>query len=472
MTSHMNSTDVYLRSPSWMQSLLCSAYGMHLIRRRYNRSYRMLEAAVCSRESWSPQQVRAFQSERLQQVVQHAAATVPYYRKVFAELGIAPEEIREVGDLRRLPLLDKGIVQQHHDAFVSERISSMKHSTVHTSGTTGAGLVFPFTIEAEQAQWAAWWRYRRRFGVDHGTWYAHFYGKSVVPLGQKRPPFWRVNWPGRQILFSAYHMTPEWLPSYVAELNRRRPPWIQGYPSLLAVLASFMLDRGLELEYTPRFVAVGAETLLPQQKAIIEDALGAPCRQHYGMTEGVANISECPCGNLHVDEDYAVVEFLPAGDGVYEVVGTSLTNDAFPLIRYRAGDMVELDDTEPKCPCGRSGRLVRSIDGRIEDYVVTPDGRRIGRCDHIFKDMVNVKECQIYQEDPGTVVFRVVRGSRYTETDARKLLSEARARLGTEIHIQVDYVDAVERTARGKLRFVVSRIPGARIEAATPVNNV
>jgi phenylacetate-CoA ligase len=108
--------------------------------------------------------------------------------------------------------------------------------------------------------------------------------------------------------------------------------------------------------------------------------------------------------------------------------------------------------------------LVKSIDGRKEDYILTPDGRLIGRLDHIFKDMLNIKECQIFQENVDRVTFRIVRGKEYTEKDKKILLHEARERLGNQIKIDIDYVDAIERTTPGKLRFVMSKIPSAQID--------
>jgi phenylacetate-CoA ligase len=400
---------------------------------------------------------------RLRSILKHAAESVPYYRRFFSKHPIDPEKIGSPELSAALPILDKTTVQQNPKDFYSDRLEEMRFSMVHTSGTTGAGLVFPQTLEAEQEQWAVWWRYRARFGIDRQTWYAHFFGKSVVPLTQTEPPFWRINMPGRQVLFSAYHMADSYLPYYIKELNRRKPPWIQGYPSLLAVMAAFILSSGNGLSYRPRIVTVASESLLPQQKMIIEKAFGAPCRQGYGMTEGVAIISECPEGNLHVDEDYACVEFIPIEGNTYRIIGTGYTNHAFPLIRYDTGDVAELFEDNVKCPCGRPGRLVKSIDGRIEDYVITPDGRRIGRMDHIFKDMVNIKECQIYQDSPSRIVFRIVRGVKYTDDDERQIILETRKRLGREIAIEISYVEAVQRTKAGKLRFVISDLAQSKI---------
>jgi len=427
-------------------------------------SYKTIEREVFEREKWTPEQIKTFTKERCQAIVKHAASTVPYYRRLFTEMNLKPQDIKGPEDLKALPIINKQIVQENLDDFNSNIKNQMRYSMAHTSGTTGAGLIFPVTLEAEQEQWAVWWRYRARFGLDRNTWYAHFHGKSIVPFEGSKPPFWRINRLGRQILFSAYHMSENNLPYYVEELNRRQPPWIQGYPSLLSLLASFMLDKGFELNYKPRVITVGSENLLPQQKLIIEKAFDALCRQHYGMAEGVGNISECPEGNLHVDEDYAYTEFLPTDDDSYRIIGTNYTNYAFPLIRYDVGDLVRLEDPEKMCPCGRIGRLVKSIDGRKEDYILTPDGRRIGRLDHIFKDMVNIKECQILQEHADRVSFRIVRGKEYTEKEEKMLLNEARERLGNTIKIDIDYVDAIERTSQGKLRFVISKIPSAQID--------
>lgn len=108
-----------------------------------------------------------------------------------------------------------------------------------------------------------------------------------------------------------------------------------------------------------------------------------------------ANISQCLEGFLHVDEDFAAVEFLPAGGDQYRIVGTNLSNLAFPLIRYDTGDLATL--TDAICECGRPGRIVEHLDGRQEDYVVTRSGAQLGRIDHIFKDMINIREAQIRQ---------------------------------------------------------------------------
>src|SRR5690606_21955337 len=128
------------------------------------------------------------------------------------------------------------------------------------------------TAQALQVQWATWWRYWRWHGIQPGTWCGYFGGRSVVPVRQKFPPYWRINYPGRQILFSAYHMNPGNLGHYMDELRNRRPPWLHGYPSQLALIASHMIDTGYDLGYQPQWVTVGAENLLPHQVTAIAAA--------------------------------------------------------------------------------------------------------------------------------------------------------------------------------------------------------
>ena len=85
----------------------------------------------------------------------------------------------------------------------------------HTKRDDGRRSAVPVTMNAIREQWAIWWRYRSWHGIQKGTWCGLFAGRSVVSATQTQPPFWRINYPGRQVLFSGYHLSRENLPSYV-----------------------------------------------------------------------------------------------------------------------------------------------------------------------------------------------------------------------------------------------------------------
>jgi len=464
----MNLESLYGRLPAtFLQNWACSVVGLSTKFTRYNHEFWHLLEEYERRTHWSQEKIRSYRDLCLRSFVKHCADNVAYYRSKFKEWGIDPQSIRGLEDLQRIPTLGKEQVQDHWFDLGSSAKLPSKSRIIHTSGTTGGGLQLVTTNQAIRHQWAVWWRYFRWHGLQHGTWCAHFGGRSIVPWTQAKPPFWRYNRPGRQILFSGYHMGPRTLPFYVDEMRKKRPLWLHGYPSHLALLAAHIVENNVDLGYQIRWITTGAESLLEHQADLMEKAFGLRPRQHYGMAEAVANISECPHGSLHVDEDFSAVEFVPHPHGLsHKIIGTNFTNPAMPLLRYDVEDMVTL--AEDSCPCGLPGRVVLRIDGRREDYVILRSGTRIGRMDHIFKNMTSIREAQIIQREIGRIIVHVVKAGNYTHQDEVALRKEAVKRVGADTEVKIEYVDAITRTKTGKLRFVVSEIPEGRLTEVSP----
>jgi phenylacetate-CoA ligase len=205
---------------------------------------------------------------------------------------------------------------------------------------------------------------------------------------------------------------------------------------------------------------------------VIERAFGCKVFNYYGNQESCAQIVECEKGSHHLNLEYSYVEFLGrddkpiGGDSEGRIVGTAFGNYAMPLVRYDIGDVVVLS-ARKKCECGRGGILVDRVIGRTDDYILTPDGRFVGRLDHLFKDAVNVKMAQIVQDDVEEMVIRIVKEPAYTKKEERLIRDEARARLGTEIDVHFEYVDDIPRTKNGKFRFIVSNIREKNIFSST-----
>jgi len=459
----MDLEKLYLKLPVGLQNLALSVEGRRIRRRRFNAEFRALLAEYEERTLWDPERTRRFRDGRLADFVSRAARTVPHYRRLFRRLSIDPTEIRTLGDLQVLPVLSKREVQQDRSRFEPDSDDAAPAFESHTSGSTGAGLRFPTTWRAHREQWAVWWRYRGWHGLTPETACLYFGGRSIVPVEQKRPPFWRYNRGGRQIMFSAYHLNAETAPAYLEQMRRSGARWIHGYPSMVALIASHALEHGTGFD--ARWVTLGSENLLPQQEQLIERAFGVRPVEHYGMAEAVANLSMCPSRKLHVDEDFAATELVPMGDERYRIIGTNLSNAAFPLLRYEVGDFASLGDRA--CDCGRPGRVVERLDGRLEDYVITKAGARLGRLDHIFKDLDRVREAQIRQSRVGHMVLNVVKGPGYSERDDRLLREEVVKRVGDQIDFDIEYVSTVERTGREKLRFVISTLEHGKVAAAT-----
>lgn len=446
---------LYAALPVSLQEAAICLEGRRIQRNRYNASFHRLLEEYHARTFWSRDEIAAWRDRRIAAFVAHASRTVPYYRDLFRDLGATPQDFKTLEDLTRLPILDKQTVQAQPERFLSEAAGDWETMSCHTSGTTGAGLHFTATRDSQREHWAVWWRYRGWHGLQLDEPCLYFGGRSIVPPRQQRPPFWRHNRPGRQWLFSAYHLSPENALAYIDAIRRSGARWIHGYPSLVALLAAYILQFGGNFEM--RWVTLGAENVLPQQAELIERAFGVRPLSHYSMAEGVANISQCPAGNHHTDEDFAAVEFLPQDSGPScRVLGTNLSNPAFPLLRYDTGDLAV--PVEGECACGRPGRLVAAIDGRMEDVVVTKRGARLGRLDHLFKDMVHIREAQVRQTRPGHIELHIVRGPQYSSSDEQHLRQEIHKRTGDDLDYDLCYTDSLPRTPSGKLRFVISGV--------------
>lgn len=446
----------YARLPRALQSAALSAEGWRQRRERYGGDFEPRLDAYLRRERASEDELRHVRREKLRALLCHAADTLPFWGERFRAAGLDPRAVEGPDDLRALPVLTKSEVVAAGDRMVWSGVPKGSVRKVHTSGTTGAGLVFVTTLDAVRDQWAVWWRYRMRHGLDRGTWSATLAGRSVVPgeSDDRRP--WRINVPGRQVLFSQYHLRPGTVAGYARELVRRSLPWIHGYPSFVAYLAGLIAEAGVEPP-RPRRVTLGAENVLVSQSRLIREIFGVAPIQHYGLAEMVANASQCAEGRLHVDEDFAAVEFLPAGDGTHRILGTSLTNLAMPFIRYDTGDIARL--AASPCRCGLPGRVLEAVDGRSEDLLELSDGSQVGRLDHLFKDAVRVAEAQIRQAEAGRCTIAIVPRHGFDAADRRALVHECRTRFGDRLAVEIELVAEIPRTSSGKLRLVVRSSP-------------
>jgi phenylacetate-CoA ligase len=456
---------LYDATPRPIQDLAVTAKGWRLKRRRRGGAFHDLLVRAVERESFSDEELRDYRRRRLSAFLETAADS-PFWSEQFDEYGVDVKSTEPFEEVSKLPILTKQDVKDAERSLRPASLSDADLLPCHTSGTTGSGLRFAQTERALREQWAVWWRYRRWHSVDLDTWHGYFGGIPVVPLEESSPPYWRVNRAQNQVMFSTYHLKPETARTYVEAIRDRDLPWLHGYPSALGLLANLVADAGIDPPEALDLVTIGAETLFDHQRAAIEEAFEVPVRQHYGLEEAVANISECPEGNLHIDEDFAHVEFVPLEDGDgHRIVGTNWTNPAFPLFRYDTGDVATLADGG--CSCGRPGRVIKSLLGRQDDYVVLPSGARVGRLDHIFKDFESVREAQIYQPDRECMVLRIVPAEEYDDGVERDVVGAARTRLGEEIDIDVVHVEEIERTDSGKMKFVVSDVEGMGIRSAT-----
>jgi len=450
---------LYLKLPVWLQELLVTIEGYRLARRRMGAGFEKIYKEVLNRAFLQGEDLKLYQERRLRNHLE-VAATAPYWENKFLEWGINLRAADIFSEFQKLPLVNKTEIRAH---ALEVRAPLKDHRQIiptHTGGTTGSGLNFWETIDAERERIATWWRYRQWYGINRSELCGFFSGRVVIGnMDQKKPPFWRLDRFGKRLVFSTHHLTGETARNYLKALDHYQVKWLIGPPSFIAQLAGFILEQKLTVSSSLKAVTTGAENLYPHMRELIQRAFRVPVSQLYCQTEAVANFSECEKGCLHVDEDFSYVEFFPVPEveNAFKVVGTNWTNPAFPLLRYDIGDLVTLSSSP--CLCGRPGRIVTSMDGRPGDYIVLKDGRKISRLNFIFQDLVHIREAQLYQDTPGILTIRIVKGEGYdSRHEEKRLIETVRTLLGADLELKIEYHDKLSRTVSGKLQFLISTI--------------
>ncbi len=459
----MNLESAYAALPIPLQNLACTWAGRQRARTRFTPHFRDLVELWTETGMSSLEALHEIQQDRLIELVRRARRFVPHYQAMNLP---EPEPGLDAADgmaaiLSMFPVLEKATYRDSPESFLASDIPRHRLMRGKTSGTTGSALPLYYTAEALAEEYASFWRNRQWQGVRVEDPHFSFGGQLLVPFRQTRPPFWRRNAWGRQILFSLYHMTQENLPAYIDAMHSMPAVYVQGYPSSLHLLGRAMLEAGRPLPPDKiRAVFPSSESLLAFHREVIEEAFGAPVFDRYGTSEFVVSMTSCTERSLHVDMEFGIVEVEVEEETADYVRGpllvTGLGNDATPFIRYRVGD-VGTRSKHP-CACGRPGDVFLAVDGRVEDYVVTPDGRWVGRLDHIFKDQLDIGEAQILQDDATAIEVRFVPRDCFDERSERALVKEIRSRLGDEIRVDLRRVDEIPREANGKFRAVKSKV--------------
>ena len=466
----MDRVRLFQRLPYPFKLILAGARGWQLERWRYGPETEELVGAALDRESWTADRWRLWHEEQTARLLDRAAQRVPWYRDHWSRR-------RQAGDrsswqrLENWPVLEKEDVRRQPRAFLADDVDPAKMFAEHTSGSTGKPLQLWWSRQTARRWYAlVEARSRRWYGVSRRHRWAILGGQLIAEASRTRPPFWVWNAPMRQLYLSSVHLSPDFAGHYLEAMKRHGVRYLYGYSSALHSLCEAAGDAsalGLDVAVT------NAEPLFQHQRRSIENSLGCPVRETYGMAELVAAASECEHGALHQWPEAGVLEFAdpndqPVANGeAGQLLCTGLLNSDQPLIRYRVGDLARRPEGGTTCPCGRSLPRLRSIEGRIDDVVVTEDNRRVGRLDPVFKGGLPLLEAQIVQLTRRRIVVFLVPAPGWSATEADDLTNKLHQRLGISMQVTLQPVASLPRTRNGKLRAVVSLLD--RPELATRI---
>lgn len=449
---------LYAMSPVWIQNLMCSIRGGQIVKERFNNEFYAYMEELRLSHSWSAERIIHFKEEQTYKILDYAYRECPFYKKYYDDHHVSPSDFKALSDIEKFPIITKDLVRNNYYGMVAVNYPKENLIPSHTSGSSGKALDFYYTRDFIPYLWAIWWRFREQYGVHIFDRHLNCTGKLIVPIDAKTPPYWRINKPMNQWLVNMQHITPEKIPFIVDMINRE--DFV--YPSIIYAIALCIKECGLQVIAPPKYIFTGAEKMYGNQKRIIEEVFpGVVCTDHYGMSEGVCNASKCKCGVYHEDFEIGLMEceekhWISETQYEGDILGTTFRNYGMPLIRYRIGDTAVWDNSI--CTCGLESPTVIDIQGRSEDFVITPEGTRIQRFDYLFKDTTDIKECQVAQQKLGCVIFRIVKRENYSTLTEQRIREEVKRMISPTIECRFEYVNEIERTASGKFKAVVSEM--------------
>ncbi len=463
--SKVFSSTYYKRLPIALQNAFLTIKGFGYALARNGLHPGALNRTILAAEAMNEEQLRELQYRKVAALIAHAHRHVPYYKKKFAEIGFHPGDLKSLDDLSLLPLIDKETVRRNFRDFFASNYRGRTLVTGSTSGTTGASLKLKMDIQLIHLEHAFAQRQFRWAGLPaRDGRCALLRGDMIVPAEQTAPPFWRYDAWEREMWFSSYHISEASAPSYLAELERFDPHVIYAFPSAIFSLSQYAAAAGRRIALPSlKGIVTSSETFFDFEREKVATAFGAGIFDWYGQFERVIFIGTCEEGRYHLFPDYGIAEFLPAGvdeNGIrhHEVVGTGFLNRVMPLIRYRTGDTVDLPGSPSPCGCGRHFPQVRSIVGRIEDAIVTPDGRRLNTLPGVFKSLSGIQIAQVIQDSIDAVTVLVVPDPEFNDAEESKLIAMLREQTRRAMRIEVKKVSGIAPGKNGKFRMVVSNL--------------
>jgi phenylacetate-CoA ligase len=452
---------VYDNSSISLQTKLRMIYGRIPDRLKLGKEFAHYSEALRRNERRTREDLDAMQLTKLREMIEHCSQQVPFYKRLFERAGFKPAHLRGLADLSKIPPLTREDLRKHFDELRAVNASHFEPEQCASGGATGKPVKFLLDRKAIALEKACVRRHWLRSGYKDDEPTANLRGLRLA----LEPGAYSLIDKGENCLYlSSYDLTRDSVEAYANAFNRFRPALFDSYAASAALFANLIEGRGLEI-HAPRSIVCASETLYPHQRERIESVFKSKVWDWYGLTELVGNASQCELHNgYHISMEQGYFEVLDEGGRavapgeVGEIVATGLHNFSMPLIRYRTGDLGE--STDELCPCGRTSRMIKSIQGRVFEFIETPGGARLTASALNVHDNTwnNVVQFQYVQRQRDTVVLRVMKADAFTETDERRVLDRMAARFGDEIQLRIEYVSEMPKTARGKTPLIVHEL--------------
>ena len=396
-------------------------------------------------------------------ILRNAAQHSPYYAEIFQNNKWDPNKAEEYWE--QWPILTQELLQKNRDRILSTRVRPADMVLDATGGSSG--LVKTFYHSKDYASYSLSSAYHTDSiaGWIPGRKTAYLW---AAPSDTKKHLGLIPKFKGKLQnirLYDSFDMGDEKIEAYHRDLTSYRPEVIIAYAGSIYQMARYLREKNIRPQYPARGIVTSAETLTIEMRETIESVFGKIIFNRYGCRETGLVAFECEAHKgLHVDFPGNLIEICKHNTTteVWEEEGdiliTTLTQKDFPLIRYQVGDLAV--QTQRKCSCGRTSRLLAKVSGRSSDFVTSTSGRKIHGeyFSHILRVGDKVRQYTAIQKESDLIIINIVLAEPFSVLERKNILNSFRNNLGEEMRVELNEVNNIPPLPSGKRRFVISLI--------------
>ncbi len=430
----------------------------------YYRQYRQLEE-----NQWlPPEYLGKLRWKLFTELIEDAYRNTDFYKEVISDMGADPRDFNSIKAYQKIPIITKQIIQRERERLKSKSLVPGSFAEDASGGSTGEPTIFyvhnyRYTLRAwEQV------RHDRWSGWDLGENMALLWGASNdlragVKLNVRAKNFLLH----RRISMDAFALTDKKMENFAKIMIQKRPTMLLAYANAAYSLARYLDTIGFPAKKIGlKGIISSAEKLYDFQRELIERVFGCPVFDRLGSREVGLIGSECDRHEgLHMNVDNLIIEFLDEEDQTVppgepgRIVVTDLLNKAMPFIRYDTGDIGAWIDRP--CSCGRTLPLMKCIEGRTVDFILTKDGRKIHGeyFTHLFYGVRGLRQFQLIQKDLDLLEVKIIKTSEWDTFNEPQILERIRNYMqDSKLKIDLIFVDQIPKPRSGKLRFTLSEL--------------
>lgn len=419
----------------------------------------------------------------LKNLIHYCYNAIPFYQTRFREIGFTPDDLKNLSDIKKLPILSRNDVIEFAPELVDTRFRSSiemadksnlkpgnpiplavfkKHKLIknRSSGSTGVPTFFYENGSRTALNWAHEFRLKSWYGFAPGMREVRMVRNSLDGIFNKTNYFRRYLW--NHLILPGINVAEEDYVYCHNVIKQFKPKSIWGFTSAIAGLAEYIVQTNYYFnDYQPLVVVGWAAPVYEYERKIIKKAFRCPVSNIYGSREVGHIAGLCPDGNFHINQENILVECdvfqREANRG--ELLVTTLDISPMPFLRYRMGDIGELCDST--CACGRTLKIIKKLCGRTNEIFFTKTGRMISPnfwCRIFMEQRLGeaVQQFQVIYKKDKNLKIKIQKGKKYSPEIDSYLSSIVSRNFSDNTILEIEYVKQIAPQISGKYQMVIN----------------